>query len=227
MKRSNIALSALLIMILLCLVWVNTTLKAMYYDIDLTDTMRNYQTVVTDQYSILKIRGSNGYPIEIKQAEQADIKVLRSRMSQFAHRVDHDTLIIDFSGARVSAEYLLNSTTATAIIIQVPEVSEIILQDTHNRISGMIQPELSLRLEGSSYTELSDNHFGTFSLIAQDASRFEFKSKSAADTAHFELVHGSVGFLDGLSYHVFNPVLQDSALLVLSQSALGTLMHRK
>lgn len=224
MKPGNIALLALLTVLLTSMVWVNTELRAVYYEIDITDKFRNYLSITTDKYSILKITGSNGYPIEIQQREQEEVKVLRSRMSQVDYQIQGDTLIIHFSGARVSHSALVNSTTLAGIIISASKLSKIVLNNTHNRISGFDQQALTLRLKGSSYTELSDNSFGTFSLKAQGESSFEFKNKNEVDTAFFGLMGSSVGFLEGLSYHVFEPVMEDSSLIILSKSALRELM---
>lgn len=225
MKSGNIALSILFITLLTGMVLVNTELRAVYYEIDLTDKLRNYLSATMEEYSILKISGSNGYPIEIQQSEQEEVKILRSRLPQVDYRIDGDTLIVYFSGASVSLSAAISSTTPPGIIISVSKLTEIILENTHNRISGFDQQALHLQLTGSSYTELLDNNFGRFSLEARTASRFEFKNENTADTALFSLLGGSVGFLEGLSYHAFEPVLEDSSLIVLSKTALQELMH--
>lgn len=226
MKTGNIALSILLIILLTSMVWVNTELRTVYYNIDLTDKLRNYQSIEVDDYSILKISGSNGYPVEILSSEENEVKVLRSRMSQFQHRMAGDTLIIDFAGARVSSSSLAHSTTPAGIIISCSNLTGIVLTDTHNRISGLDQNQLSLILRGSSYTELSNNLFGTLSLQAEANGNFEFKNENRSDTVLLGLTGGSVGFLEGLSYHVFKPTLEDSALIVLSKNALRELMQK-
>ncbi len=226
MKTANIALSLLLIILLTSMVWVNTELRTVYYNIDLTDKLRNYQSIEVDDYAVLKILGSNGYPVEIHSSEENELKVLRSRMSQFKHRVAGDTLIIHFSGARISPSSLAHSTTPAGIIISCSTLTGIVLEDTHNRISGLHQNQLSLILRGSSYTELSDNLFGTLSLQAEASSNFEFKNMNVSDTVLLGLRGGSVGFLEGLSYHVIQPALEDSSLIVLSKKALRELMQK-
>ncbi|GAB5525285.1 MAG: hypothetical protein Roseis2KO_31570 [Roseivirga sp.] len=225
MKTGNIALSILLVMLLTSMVWVNTELRAVYYNIDLTDKLRNYQSIEVDHYTVLKISGSNGYPIEILSSEETEVKVLRSRMSQFKYQMAGDTLIIDFAGARVSPSALAHSTTPAGIIISSSILKSLVLEDTHNRISGLDQHQLNLLLKGNSYTELSNNLLGTLSLQAEANSNFEFKHENASDTVLLALTGGSVGFLEGLSYHVFEPVLEDSALIVLSKNALRELMQ--
>ncbi|MCE7990884.1 MAG: hypothetical protein HEP71_02850 [Roseivirga sp.] len=225
MKPGNMALSALIVILLTSMVWVNTELRTVYNQIDLTDKLRNYLSIDTDEYSILKISGSNGYPIEIHQSDRQEMRVLRSRLSQIEHKIHGDTLIIHFSGARVSPSSLVNTATPPGIMISSTALSEIILEDTHNRVSGFDQSSLHLNLRGSSYTELSDNRIGSFSVQAMGSSSFEFQNKSSADTALFRLKGGSVGFLEGLSYHVIEPIMEDSSLVVLSKNALQELMH--
>lgn len=225
MKPGNIALSALIIMLLASMTWVNTELRTVYYEIDLTDKLRNYQPVEIAEYSVLEISGSNGYPVEIQQGAENETKILRSRMSQFEYKVTGDTLAIHFSGALVSPSTLVNTTTPAGIIISASKLKGIVLEDTHNRISGFDQGTLSLLLKGSSYTEFSDNHIDSFSLKAAGNSNFTFTTKNTADTALFTLMGASVGFLEGLSYHAFEPVLEDSALIVLSKNALRELIQ--
>lgn len=225
MKPGNIAFSALIIILLTSMIWVNTELRDAYYQIDLTDKLRNYLSISTDEYSILKISGSNGYPIEIQQSDKSEMKFLRSRIPQIEHKINGDTLILHFTAARVSPSSLANTVTPPGIIISCPTLSEIILEDTHNRISGFEQSLLQMKLAGSSYTEFSDNRIGTLSVHARGSSSFDFRNKSTADTAILRLKGGSVGFLEGLSYHVIEPIMEDSSLVVLSKSALQELMH--
>lgn len=226
MKAGNIALSILILVLLTSMAWVNTQLKAVYYEIDLTDKLKSYLTLETDHYSILKISGSNGYPIDIRQGENEAIRVLRSRASQLEHHIDGDTMIIHFSGARVSPSSLATTTTPSGLIISSSKITEVLLTDTHNRVSGFAEPSFTLHLKGNSYTELSDNHLGTLSVNASLNSSFEFRNKNSADTALITLQDNSVGFLDGLSYHRLRPAMEDSSLMVLSKSALQALIKK-
>lgn len=226
MKSGNIALSILVLLLLTSMVWVNTQLKEVYHEIDFTDKLRSYLTIETDQYSILKVSGSNGYPIDIKQSENPSISVLRSRASQLEHRIEGDTLIIRFSGARVSPASLAATTTPAGLIISSSKLSGVILTDTHNRVTGFSQPSFTLDLRGESYTEITDNQASTLRVKASQRSSFEFYNKNTADTAYITLKDNSVGFLDGLSYHRLQPAMEDSSLMVLSKSALQALIKK-
>jgi len=226
MKASNIALSVLIIALLTSMVGVNTALEKVYSEIDLTDKLRSYTVLEFSEFKVLKISGSNGYPIDIKQSESAEIRVLRSRVSHFEHRTSGDTLIIHFSGARVSHSALPNTTTPAGLIISSDNLSALILTNTHNRISGLDQAALSLTLAGEAYTELSDNRLGMLRVQASGGSSFEFRNENMADTALLTLKHKSVGFLDGLSYHELQPVIEDSALVVLSKNALNEFVKK-
>ncbi len=106
MKSGNTALIAFITLLLVSMIWVNTQLKAAYNEIDLSDKLRNYLSIDTGPYSILKISGSNGYPIQIEQGDAREFKVLRSRGPHITHQISGDTLIIQFSGARVSPSSL-------------------------------------------------------------------------------------------------------------------------
>lgn len=226
MKTSNIALSALVLLLLTSMAWVNTRLKKVYAEIDLTDKLRSYLPLEVGKFRVLKISGSNGYPIDIRSGETEGIQVLRSRVSQFEHKMIGDTLFIHFSGARVSPAALPNTTTPAGLIISSAKLKDMILTNTHNRISGLDQGDLSLTLSGSSYTELLDNSLNRLTVTANDASSFEFRNENRAHTAEISLNDQAVGFLDGLRYHELKPVMEDSALVVLSKNALNQLVKK-
>lgn len=179
-KASNIASLSLLMVLLTSMVWVNTELEKVYLEIDLNDELRNYLPIKTADFKLLKISGSNGYPIEIKKGTE-EMRMLRSRVSQFQHQVSGDTLIIEFTGARVSPSTLADTNTLAGLIIYSEQLEALILTNTHNRISGLDQEVLTLKLEGESYTELSDNRMRELHIEASDASSFEFRNENSAD----------------------------------------------
>ena len=224
-KASNIASLSLLMVLLTSMVWVNTELEKVYLEIDLNDELRNYLSIKTADFKLLKISGSNGYPIEIKKGTE-EMRMLRSRVSQFQHQVSGDTLIIEFTGARVSPTALADTHTPAGLIIFSEQLEALILTNTHNRISGFDQEALVLMLEGESYTELSDNRVRKLHIEASDASSFEFRNENSADAVSMSLAQRSVGFLDGLRYHELKPVMEDSALVVLSKNALNQLVKK-
>ena len=226
MKASNIALSVLALLLLTSMVWVNTRLEKVYSEIDLTDKLRNYLPLQTDNFKILKISGSNGYPIEIQKGDKQEVRVLRSRVSQFKVDNSGDTLMIEFTGARVSPAALPETTTPAGMLITSDQLTELFLTNTHNRISGFYQRVLALQLSGESYTEFAGNRLDKLSIMAHDASSFEFGEENVADTAVISMKHRSVAFLDGLSYHKLQPEMEDSALVVLSKNALMELVKK-
>ncbi len=224
-KASNIASLSLLMVLLTSMVWVNSELEEVYLEIALNDELRNYLPIKTADFRELKMCCSNGYPIEIKKCTE-ERRMLRSRVSQFQHQVSGDTLIIEFTGARVSPSALTDTHTPAGLIIFSEKLEVLILTNTHNRISGLEQEILTLKLEGESYTELSDNRLRKLHIEASDASSFEFRNENSADAVSISLAQRSVGFLDGLRYHELKPVMEESALVVLSKNALNELVKK-
>lgn len=220
MKPSNIALLSLAFAFLVGMFFTNSILKKEYVKIDLDDPLKDYVSVDYESFSVLKISGSNGYPIEIEAAEKEDIKVLRRRMGFFKKELKGDTLHITFSGSNIPLEQAANSTTQPGIKIQGSAFSQIIIKDTYTRIKGLTEKNLNLYLEGNASTAVLDCRFGSLSIAAKNNSRFEFKQHNSVDTLAFTLANTSMGYLKNIDFSVLQPTLGDSAVVAMSGSSL-------
>jgi len=96
MKTSNKILTALLLVLLATTIFADFLLKKVYLKINLNDPFKNYQPVSIQPFKYLKIRGGNGYAIEIKQAP-LNMKVMTKRKNFLAVRQNGDTLLIGFT----------------------------------------------------------------------------------------------------------------------------------
>ena len=115
MKPGNILSIAILITVLSGMIFTNFILKNEYLKIDLDDEFKNYISQYIGSYSVLHIKGSNGYPIEIKKGETDDLKVLRSRLSHYNQTLVNDTLSIEFTGTNISLEQAFGNETPPTI----------------------------------------------------------------------------------------------------------------
>ena len=136
MKKSNSALLSLSNLFLGGLVATNFILKGEAAEIDLTDPLRNYDSERIAPFRVLKISGSNGYPIEIEQAEANSLTYLRRRKGFLETKALGDTLEIIFSGANIPLDQADKSTTPAGVIIKTKALAHIHVKDTFTRIKG-------------------------------------------------------------------------------------------
>ncbi|MEM8892712.1 MAG: hypothetical protein AAGD28_32325, partial [Bacteroidota bacterium] len=97
MKKSNQFLLILGSIILSMMLFTNFNLVGEYKKIDLSDPFKNYISLDVEPYAVLKLSGSNGYPIEVRQTDESELKFLRSRTEHVKHRIHADTLFISFT----------------------------------------------------------------------------------------------------------------------------------
>lgn len=227
MKTSNIFIIVLSLVIISAMYATNVSLKNEYKKIDLKDPFKNYVSVKTEVYTVLNISGSNGYPIEIKQEKDNDIKVLRSRLQHFKSIVKNDTLFIEFTGSNISMQQSFLTTTPSGIIIYKNKLSSIHIANTHNRISGFINQDLELNLNGNSHTEISNSTLNTLDVKMENNSQIQFLKKNNVDSLTLIMKNESVANLDRISFKKINPILSDSITLVLSKDTFKNILIKR
>jgi hypothetical protein len=223
MKKSNAALLGLALTLLVGMVVTGFILKQEAAKIDLRDLSRNYFIENVAAFKVLKVSGSNGYPIEIKHGNINSISVLRRRKSFLKTIVQGDTLEIIFSGANMPPDQAGQSTTPAGVIIKSNSVAQIRIKDTYNRIKGFRQGRLDMRLEGNSSADFLNCHFSILTIAAKNNSRFGFKHQNTADTINFRLANNTLAYLKNISFSVLQHQVGDSATVVLSNQSLTQL----
>jgi len=224
MKTSTIFIIVLSLVIITVMYITNVSLKNEYHKIDLSDTFKNYVSVKSDSYSVLDISGSNGYPIEIIQNKNNDIKVLRTRLEHFKSNVKNDTLFIRFTGSNISMSQSFLTTTPSGIIIYKNNLSSIHITNTHNRISGYQHQDLNLSLKGYSHTELINTDLNTLALTMENQSQIEFLNENKVDSLSLKMTNESVANLEKIDFNKIHPVLSDSITLVLSKDVFQRIL---
>lgn len=130
MKKSNRALLGLALTLLGGMVATGFILKEESAKIDLDDPLRSYSSENVASFKVLKISGSNGYPIEVEYGETSKITVLRRRKGFLKTNVRGDTLEVIFSGANIPLDQADKSTTPAGVIIQSNTLSAVMVEDT-------------------------------------------------------------------------------------------------
>lgn len=217
-KKSNLMIWGLILISTIGMFASNFMLKSEYLKIDLTDIYKNYISVDKKAYSILSLSGSNGYPIYIIQKPHNNIRVLRSRQNHFKRNFRDDTLFIEFTGANVSPQQAFLSETPSGIIIESNELSQVISDNTHNRIIGFSQQDFRLYLHGNSLSKIYDCNLKSFEIHSKNNSQFEFSENNQVDSLHLNLSGKSIAYLGEISFTDIHHSLTDSVQLVLSKS---------
>lgn len=226
MKKSNLYITVLGLIILFGMITTNLILKKEYQKIDLSDPFKNYTSITTKPYSVLDISGSNGYPIEIIHKKTNTIKVLRSRLKHFKSSSRNDTLFIQFTGSNVSMNQRHNSNTPSGIVIEKSKLSSIHLTDVHNRLSGYSNQDLKLSLKGNSYQEIRECKLNKLSIEIKNTSQVEFVKENTVDSLDLKMINKSVARLENIQFRTINPILGDSVVFMLSKGAFNHIIKR-
>lgn len=225
MKKSNLFLVIFGLILLTGMYATNKTLANEYQNIDLTDRYKNYVSVPSEAYSVLVISGSNGYPIEITQTETDAIKVLRSRIDHFKSSVKNDTLFIQFTGSNIPMEQHYHLDTPPGIIIKKNTLSSIINTNTHQRISGFSDQNLTLILEGKAFTEVSHCDIHTLHIDMKHHSQIGFSHQNTANSLHLSMANTTIAKLQEIEFTAIQHTLSDSITVVLSKGVFDRVLE--
>lgn len=225
MKKSNQFLVILGLVLLTGMYATNRVLAKEYHNIDLTDPYKSYVSVPSASYSVLDISGSNGYPIEIVQNHTEDIKVLRSRMAHFKSEIKNDTLFIQFTGSNIPMEQRFHTNTPPGIIIEKSNIASIINTNTHQRISGFSDQDLTLILEEHAFTEVSHCDIHTLHIDMKHQSQIGFSQLNTADSLHLSMANTTIAKLQEIEFTAIQHTLGDSITVVLSKGVFGKILE--
>lgn len=225
MKKSNQFLAILGLLTLFMVLFTDVKLVQAYKKIDLSDPFKNYISLELGPYAVLKLSGSNGYPIEVNYADEDELKVLRSRTEHVNHSIHKDTLFIEFTGARISKQQNQSSNSPAAIIIQKSRIPEIIATDIHCRISDFEIDEMKLSLEGHAISEIKDCQLGRMKVNIAQQGHLAFYHQNRINSLVLKMENASVAFLKNVNLHHIEPDLGDSVSLVLSNHVFNALVE--
>ena len=214
MKKSNLYIMTLCIVIIAGMYATNIILTKEYQKIDLTDPYKNYVSVAIAPYKVLAISGSNGYPIEIVHKKTNDIKVLRSRLNHFKSTLRNDTLFIQFTGSNIPMQQRFITNTPAGIIIEKNVLVDIISTNTHNRVSGFSSQDLKIHLKGNSLMEISNCNIQTMQIEMLHKSQIDFSNMNTVDSLDLKMANSAIASLQKIAFRTIHPTLKDSITIV-------------
>ncbi|KAA5542499.1 hypothetical protein [Adhaeribacter rhizoryzae] len=226
MKKSNIALLGLALIFTAGMLTTGFILKKEAAKINLNDPLRNYETTPTAAFKVLKISGSNGYPIHIQYDTGNSLTVLRRRKSFLKAKNTADTLEIIFSGANIPLDEASKNTTPAGIIIKTNAVNKIANQNTFVRIIDFRKTDLDLALSGQAVATFSNCQFPALNIRATGQSRFGFDGQNIADNFNLNLQNSTIGFLKNIQFAVLQHQVGDSAAVVLSNQVMAQVFNQ-
>lgn len=218
MKTSNKILLGLFIGLFATLIWVDFSLQAVYAKINLSDAFKNYQNIAVQPFKHLKITGGNAYAIEIRQAEKFDMKVMTSRASFLKTTAKNDTLFVRFLVAG-SPQNRFADDLPLGLIISCPSLIDIVANGTNNFISNWHSDSLNISLTGNASAKFNDVKLHKLIATGNHNSVFDFQMANQLHKLSLHLNNSSSAYFKGIDYQNFEPLLSDSAVLVLKQQA--------
>ena len=225
MKRSNQFLSLLILLTVGMMLFTNFTLMKEYKTIDLSDPFKNYISLDYVPTNVLKLSGSNGYPIEVRHANENGLKVLRSRTEHVIQSIHGDTTRIEFTGASISKQQSILSETPPAIIIEVQYLPELKTTDIHCRIKDFNTDELNIGVGGHALIEIGDCDFVSMIVDISDHGHLEFFHENRVDTMKLTMTNTSVAYLKNVNLHYIKQDLGEAVSVVLSNKVFDSLVE--
>lgn len=212
---------SLLLVLLATTVFADFLLKKVYLKINLNDPFKNYQPVAIRPFKYLKIRGGNGYAIEIKQAA-LDMKVMTKRKNFLTVRQNGDTLIIGFT---VISSMSMRDPEGLphGIIISSPKITAIIADGSNNILSGWKLDSLKLTLVGNATANINGADIGKLTAIGNYNTIFNFHSTNRVRNLDLRLSNNATAILKGIDYAVLNPRLTNESQLIFGAHAASKL----
>lgn len=218
MKTSNKILLGLFFGLLATQIWVDFSLQSVYANINLADAFKNYQNVPVQPFKYLKTTGGNAYAIEIRQAKKFDMKVMTSRASFLKTTWQKDTLFVRFLVVGAPQNRFAND-LPVGLIISCPDISGIMANGTRNLISQWNSNSLQIGLNGNAMAQFDSTKLEKLIAVGNHQSVFRFQTANQVHKLSLHLNNSSSAYFEGIDYQNFEPLLSDSAVLVLKQQA--------
>ncbi len=224
MKRSNLLLLILSVVLLSGLFITDRLLVLEYAKINLSDPYKNFESIAVLPFKALKISGGNGYAVRVKQGEHFNIRLMHSRKAFFKMNLLHDTLFITFAVANQSYQKPEESTVG--LIVFVPKVSYLEFSGTNNEIGPLQLDSLVVRQNENTVTRLREIQLDYLSLHGNATSYFDFQFKNQVQYLHVNIKNRAVVNLHEVSVMRCIPLLQDSAAIVVYKESLTNILYR-
>lgn len=215
MKKSNRVIIALPLFLVVAAGITDYLLAENYHRTDLSNVFRNFDDVKVKPFRHIKLRGGNGYSVEIKKASHYQLQLLHSRLSFFKMQQIEDTLIIQFNVANRNTQQHYDP--VRGLIISAPLLQTVSLSGTSNIIRGFVQDSLSVTQSDRTSTALYDLRLKTLSLAAEKSGLIHCVQNNQAEVISLQLMNTSTAMLNGIEYTSLQPRLSDSAAVVFGK----------
>ena len=225
MTKSNQFLAMLVLLTSSMMLFTNFNLAKEYEKIDLSDPFKNYISLESKPFSVLKLLGSNGYPIEVRQSDVNEIKVLRSRIDHVIQKTHADTMSLEFTGASISKQQSQLSTSPPAIVILRTSIQEIIATDVHCKIADFAMDNMKVTVNGEALAEIADCHLSKLKAEIAQQGHLEFFHQNSIDSVQLTMKNSAVAFLKNVTLHHIDQDLGDSVSIVLSNRVFDSLIE--
>lgn len=221
MKRSSMLLLALVFVFISGLLYTDYLLAIAYTKIDLKDPFKNFQHVAVQPFKAIRISGGNGYTIRLIRGDSFTIRLLNSRKSFFKMKRSADTLSIDFGVANQTYQHPKAATVG--LIITMPRIDHIQLSGTNNEVAAFIQDSLTLVQDKQTFTRVNNVNLHYLQLLGVGKSYLDFESENNVTSLDMNMKNSTITDFHQVIVGNFNPVLLDSAGIVLYGQSLNNL----
>jgi hypothetical protein len=222
MKKSNRVLIVLATVLLMGIVATDYLLAVNYTKIDLQDPYKNFENIVVKPFNNLRIKGGNGYSIQILRGEQFGIRLLSSRKSFFKMQQSGDTVSLTFSVAGRNPQQSFDATRG--IIITAPAISSIDLEGVNTDIEAFQQDSMLITQGTNTATRLSGLKIQQLRLKASGLGVIDCKAGNYAAHLDLHFRNSTTLLMNGIRFRNIQPQLEDSAVLVLSKANMPHFM---
>lgn len=221
MKTSDRILCGLAAVLLTATAGVDVILKQGYAAVRLDDPDRAYLKMDVRPFKHLRITGGNGYAVEIRQAKEYEIKVMRSRERFFSSVRRGDTLTIQFTVASTSANPDPGQ-LPRGLVISAPRLVSISAEGTSNLIREWSSDSLQIRLEGNATANISRINLAGLAVAGSQKARINFDSANTVKNLRLDLNHAASVYLNQIRFRHLVPALTGDSHIILGSRAASS-----
>ncbi|MEO6001023.1 MAG: hypothetical protein ABIN89_29510 [Chitinophagaceae bacterium] len=218
MKQSNILLILLSLILLRGIYITDRLLARQYLKVNLDDPYKNFDSVAVQPFKALRITGGNGYAIRIMQGNNFTARVMHSRKSFYSMNALTDTLAIGFAVA--NQDYQRPEKCTVGLIITLPRLDFLQLSGTNNEVGQFHQDTLIIQQDKNTVTRLKDLQVDCLNLQGSGLSYFDFIQNNNVGNLIAHLQNNASMDFHQVNFKQFNPVLRDTAAIVLYRQSL-------
>jgi len=221
MKKSNLMLLMLSVVLISGLMATDYLLAVSYSKIDLKDLYKNFTNVAVKPFKKISIKGGNSYAVRIEQGNAFGIKLMNTRASFFKMATAGDTLVINFNVA--NQHYQKPEDCTVGLIITAPSLSLLNLSGINAEINTFQQDSLCVIQNGYTNTRLRNIAVKHLALTGSNVSSYDCVLNNRVNQLTLTFTDSASVQMKQIDFQQLKTTIKDKAAVVFYQQSFDLL----